>query len=68
MAGRGRSGRFASIGRGRVSACPDVGGGGGGNGARGGRDVCACEANAPLLGELRKLDGECLRQGKQNLR
>lgn len=36
-------------------------------GARG-QDMCACEANMPLVSELRKLDGECLRSGKVGLR
>ena len=32
------------------------------------REICACEANTPLLGELRDLEVECSRLGKQNLR
>lgn len=36
--------------------------------SRGGQETCVCEANAPLLCELRNLDGECLRTGKQNRR
>lgn len=30
--------------------------------------MCACEANAPLLAELRNFDEECLRTGKVKLR
>eukprot|EP00752_Nemacystus_decipiens_P012538 g11106.t1 len=64
MAGRGRGG--GRFGRGGGWAAR-VGGRGVGVGA-GRAMVCACEANAPLLAELRNFDDECLRTGKVKLR
>lgn len=67
MAGRGRGrGRF---GGGRGWAARGGGRGGGrGVGDAGRGMVCACEANTPLLAELRNFDEECLRTGKVKLR
>lgn len=68
MTGRGRGGgRFGSGGRSQGSRGRGTRGGGGGGTA--GRDmICACEANVPILVELRSFDEECLRTGKVKLR
>ncbi|CAM9328386.1 unnamed protein product, partial [Laminaria digitata] len=59
MAGRGRGGRFGRDGRGLGRRS---------RGGNSGSEACTCEANTPLLNELRKLDGECVSKGRQNLR
>lgn len=68
MASRGRGGKYGS-GRGRSEVYrlkntdrrkrSSV---------RDGNEVCACEANTPLLRELRNFEEECSRTGKHNLR